>query len=189
MEWAAPIAFSSTSTLDFNSSRLRSHQVWRAAPFASRRVDGAEAGGVVDELQEIGILRQHRIVDKKLRDDLPDGRIESMPGVGAADSPPPCDHLPSVRIVTHQFDNALHVLLKNFGNSSAFHCHFYFRKQTLLWIFMKPIQITYIDLSCLIAWQCAFAFRKCRTSIKQAIVNITPTLFHILATVRTFHFA
>ena len=135
------------------------------------------------------MLRRHRIVDKKLRDDLPDGRIESMPGVGAADSPPPCDHLPSVRIVTHQFDNALHVLLKNFGNSSAFHCHFYFRKQTLLWIFMKPIQITYIDLSCLIAWQCAFAFRKCRTSIKQAIVNITPTLFHILATVRTFHFA
>ena len=108
MEWAAPIAFSSTSTLDFNSSRLRSHQVWRAAPFASRRVDGAEAGGVVDELQEIGMLRRHRIVDKKLRDDLPDGRIESMPGVGATDSPPPCDHLPSVRIVTHQFDNALH---------------------------------------------------------------------------------
>ena len=52
--------------------RLRSHQVWRDIPFASRWVDGAEAGGVVDELQEIGMLRRHRIVDKKSRDNLPD---------------------------------------------------------------------------------------------------------------------
>ena len=54
------------------------------------------------------MLRRHRIVDKKLRDDLASGRIESMPGVGTADSPSPCNHLPSIQIVTHQFDYALH---------------------------------------------------------------------------------
>lgn len=88
--------------------RLRSHQAWRDIPFASRRVDGAETDGVVDKLQEIGMLRRHRIVDKKSRDDLASGRIEPMPSVGTADSPSPCNHLPSVQIVPHQFDYTLH---------------------------------------------------------------------------------
>ena len=32
----------------------------RIISFVSRRVDGAKAGGIVDKLQEIGMLRRHR---------------------------------------------------------------------------------------------------------------------------------
>ena len=77
----------------------------------SCRDDGTHAGGIVDEFEEVGFLRRVCVVNDKPRGYLPPGGVEDVACVRAADAPPPRDHLPTIAVVTEQFDNAFHAHL------------------------------------------------------------------------------
>ena len=74
----------------------------------SCRDDGTHAGGIVDEFEEVGFLRRVCVVNDKPRGDFPPVGVEDVACVRTADAPPPRDHLPTVAVVTEQFDNAFH---------------------------------------------------------------------------------
>ena len=77
----------------------------------SCRDDGTHAGGIVDEFEEVGFLRRVCVVNDKPRGDLPPVGVEDVACFRTAYAPPPRDHLPTVAIVTEQFDNAFHAHL------------------------------------------------------------------------------
>ena len=76
-----------------------------------RREDGFHAGGIVDEFEEIRLLRRIGIIHEKSRGDLPAFGVKHVSGVRTADAPPPRDHLSSVPVVTEKLDNAFHAHL------------------------------------------------------------------------------
>ena len=76
-----------------------------------RREDGFHADGVVDEFEEIRLLRRIGIIHEKSRGDLPAFGVKHVSGVRTADAPPPRDHLPPVPVVAEKLDNAFHAHL------------------------------------------------------------------------------
>ena len=75
------------------------------------RDDGFHADGIVDELEEIRLLRRIGIIHEKTRGDLPALGVKHVSCVRTADAPPPRDHLPPVPVVTEEINNAFHALL------------------------------------------------------------------------------
>ena len=74
----------------------------------SRWNDGLDADRVVDDLEEVRLLRGIGVVDEKARGDLPPLGVEHVPRVGTSDAPSPRDHLPPVPVIAEQLDYAFH---------------------------------------------------------------------------------
>ena len=77
----------------------------------SCRDDGTYTGGIVDEFEEVRLLRRIGVVHEKTRGDLPALCVKDVSCVRAADAPPPRDHLPPVSVIAKKFDNAFHAHL------------------------------------------------------------------------------
>ena len=73
-----------------------------------RRDDGFHADGVVDEFEEIRLLRRIGVIHEKTRGDLPTLCVKHVPCVRATDAPSPCDHLPPVPVVAEKFNDTFH---------------------------------------------------------------------------------
>lgn len=70
--------------------------------------DCLEAGRIVGQLHQEGLLRRIVAVDEEFRDDLARRGVVAMPGIPAADAASLGDHLPPVSVVTNEFNDATH---------------------------------------------------------------------------------
>lgn len=64
---------------------------------------------IIDEFEQISVLRGMLIINDERCDNFSDVRIEEAPRIGAANPPSPRDHLPSIAVVPNEVNPTAHL--------------------------------------------------------------------------------
>ena len=70
--------------------------------------DGFYANGIVDDFEEIGLLRGIAVIDNKARRDLSPLGIKHVSRVGTSNTPSPRNHLSPIPVIPKQLNDAFH---------------------------------------------------------------------------------